>query len=211
MTRRVTQALVSWGVIGLLLTPRFVSAQWSEDDRERGCVRYKGERRGDTIPIRAVCIWPLSPQALRAVLSRPEHYDRCFSRVEKSDRVDERSRQYTSSLSSSSPLIRIYQVHDASPASDRALYLDYRITSRDRAWRISFHKTPESESAPITKYIEVKRNEGYWQVEPHLRGAKLTLESLYDPGGAVPSFMVRWFLSGGVQKTLDELRACAKR
>ena len=180
-------------------------AQWREDDREDDCIRYKGPKYGGVIPIKVVCVWPLTPQSVRKVLSKPEHYDRCLSRIESSELVS------TSGQKLKSKIIRIYQVHNGSPASDRGLYLDYQLDQRDDHWRMSFKKSPADQVKPVTDHVEAKANRGYWEVKRHAQGVQVTLESLYDPGGSVPSFLVRWFISGGVQKMMNELRVCARR
>ena len=198
-------SLFSCLLIPCLLVSHVSWAQWTEDDRENGCIRYRGAKRAQVIPMRVICIWPVSARALKRVIKAPQHFDRCFSRVEKSELID------TATLARGFKLIRVYQVHNASPASDRALYIDYREEQVGGAWRMRFEKSPPSQVEPITDFVEVKQNQGYWQVEAHPQGAKLTFEGRYDPGGSVPSFLVRWFLSGGVQSMMDELRACATR
>ena len=189
------------------LFPASAWSQWTEDGRESGCVRYRGPRRGQVVPMRAVCTWAISPAALRSVMSRPQHYDRCFSRVERSELISSSSGKNTAAEG----MLRVYQVHNASPASDRAVYLDYREERLRRGWRLSFRKSPPGQVTPINDFVEVRQNQGYWHIEPHRRGARVIFEGAYDPGGSVPSFLVRWFLSGGVQKMMDELLACARR
>ena len=190
-----------------ILLPAHALSQWSEDSRESGCVLYRAPKRVQVVPMRAVCIWSTSPAALRSVISRPQHYDSCFSRVERSELISTSSRKNTTA----GRLIRVYQIHNASPASDRAAYIDYREDRLRRGWRLYFRKSPPEQVPSIDDFVEVRQNQGYWHVEPHPRGAKVIFEGAYDPGGSVPSFLVNWFLSNGVQKMMDELLACAQR
>lgn len=208
---RSLRSCIPYAFLSLALTlvaassaPSVGWATWSEDGRESGCVRYRGAKRDQMIPMRVVCVWPVSKESLKAVLESPQDYDQCFSRVEQSDLISVSTRRGLRR-------IRVYQIHESSPASDRAIYIDYREEERGDVWRLRFGKSPRHLVKPITDFIEVKENRGYWQVEPHSRGARLTFEGLYDPGGSVPSFLVRWFLSGGVQTMMDELRACAEQ
>jgi hypothetical protein len=113
---------------------------------------------------------------------------------------------------SSSLLMRVYQIHDASPADDRAVYLDYQVQKNPTEWILSFQITPTLEIKPNEKdYIPVKVNQGKWIVRPKPKGVEVELESQYDPGGSVPSFMVNWFVSKGVQTMMDELKTCIQK
>ena len=187
----------------LFFIPSWGWAQWEEDDRESGCIRYKGPKKQNLLPMKAVCTWSLSPKAVKRVLKRPDLFQHCFSRVKVSQEVP---------TIHSALLMRVYQVHDASPVSDRAVYLDYRVEELSTEWKLHFNLAPLDEIRPTgTDLVAVKANRGTWTVTPHSKGVKVELESRYDPGGSVPRFMINWFISSGVQKMMDELRSCVKK
>ena len=193
----LTGALVFFSV----LTARAEST-WIEDERESGCIRYKGKRQTNLLPIKVICTWEISARALHRVLSKPEDFEHCFSRVKVSNRI--------STAGQLDVYRRVFQVHDASPLRDRGLYLDYRLSQRDERWRLSFQLVLPPQATPLDdNLIPVKQNYGYWEVKETDLGTQVTMESFYDPGGSVPNFLVRWFVGSGVQKMMDELKECA--
>ena len=140
---------------------------------------------------------------IKKVLKRPDRFQRCFSRVKVSQEIP-----------AVHPALhmRVYQIHNASPVSDRAVYLDYRIQEVSQEWRLHFNMAPLDEIRPTGEdAIAVKVNRGIWTVSTHPKGVRVKLESRYDPGGSVPKFLINWFISSGVQKMMDELRVCAKK
>ena len=190
--------------VGIFYPLDLSATSWSLEEEEEGCLRYKGSKQGDILPIKIVCTWPLSTKAVQKVLSRPQHYHRCFSRVKKSRLIHTPSKPKS--------LIRVYQIHDGSPASDRAVYLDYVIKQRVNEWILRFQQSPQGEVASIDeKWVTVKAHKGIWTVSKHTKGVQVSLQSMYDPGGSVPSFLVRWFMGSGVQKMMNELRRCAQK
>ena len=197
------RSIIIYGIV-FLAPIHTLWAQWSVDEEEEGCIRYKGPEKENTIPIKVVCTWSLKPVDIQKILSLPEDFETCFSRVKAS--------YLLKNLTKSSSLKRVYQIHDGSPASDRAIYLDYIQSTSKNKWMMAFKKSPSQEVKSIDKkWVAVKVHQGKWTVEPHSKGVRVTLQSIYDPGGSVPSFLVRWFMGTGVQKMMDELHTCARK
>jgi hypothetical protein len=59
-------------------------------------------------------------------------------------------------------------------------------------------------------HVRAPRNDGYWEVSAHPDGGSRVAHRIaYDPGGSVPSWIVRWVSVGGMMQVMGEVRAKA--
>lgn len=162
-----------------------------------GCKLYLGPAESDgVVPMAADCVWTdVTLEAFEAKLAPWQNHDRVFSTVVASDVI--RTEGGTSIVK---------QKHRASGISDREIIIAGSRTSVSGGGvRFSWKKKAES-FAVASGNVEAARSEGYWQAVPNAGGGiKVTYELRYDPGGSVPSFLVRWFQTSGLVEILGDL------
>ena len=102
---------------------------------------------------------------------------------------------------------RIVQVHRASGISDREVTLDFSETAvGEGGVRVGWTKSEKQEPVGEGR-VEVVINEGYWEVHAAGAGKVKVIYSLrYDPGGRVPSWVVRAFQKNGIADIVEEMR-----
>jgi hypothetical protein len=187
------------------LFPAFVLAtalagSWTETAREGGCVFFKAPAQGKAVPVRAECDWELPAEALHALIAPGDRFDRYMSGVSKSERVAQQP----------AGAIRVLQVHVFSGVTDRAAFLDYVTTDVPGGKRYAYSKASDQSALP-QGYVELGRNEGYWEVIHRGEGAHLVFESAYVAGGYIPGFLVRWLQGAGMRKAVAEVKSAARR
>jgi hypothetical protein len=192
-----TITLLLWAGVALAAPPGFRETKQSD-----GCTLYLGPAESDgVVPMAADCVWPdVTFEAFEAKLAPWQHHDRVFSTVVSSDLV--RTEGATSIVK---------QRHHASGISDREIIIAGTRTSVSGGGvRFSWKKKAEA-FTPASGNVEATRSEGYWQAVPLATGGiKVTYELRYDPGGSVPSFLVRWFQTSGLVGILGDLHKALK-
>ncbi len=183
----------------LLLLSSLASAGWTKNSDENDCVFYIGDRAGAYAPVRAECNWPIPAAKLQKLVAKSGDHDDYFSAVAES-----------TVLAPTTGGNLVYQRHQASGISDREIVLvmgEEPIPGGTRyAW------TRAADQSKITgKHVACLVDDGKWEVSDNgAGGSKVVYELMYDPGGTVPSFLVRWFQGSGTRTLVGELRTWAE-
>ena len=179
--------------IGLLVSVAAASG-WTESAQSDGCTFYTGPRQGDYAPVRAVCQWDIAPEKLQALVARSADHDLYFSSVATAEQVSSG---------------RYRQVHQASGISDREVIIDMGQDAIPGGVRYWWKKSAD-QSGLSGSNVEVVTNNGKWEITASEGGSKVVYELMYNPGGSVPGFLVRWFQTSGTQQLVGELLAYAR-
>ena len=177
-----------------LLLAMTASAGWTVSTTSNGCTFYVGDRQGAYAPVRAECDWEVAPSTVHGLLSKLTAHKDYFSSVSVSEKVGEG---------------RYRQVHVASGISDRELIVDMGsepIPGGTRYW----WKKSADQTGVTGSGVEPNTNQGKWEVtDREGGGVHVVYELMYDPGGSVPGFLVRWFQTSGVELLVGELKTKA--
>lgn len=179
--------------IGLLVSVAAANG-WTESAQSDGCTFYTGARQGEYAPVRAVCQWDIPPEKLQGLVARSADHDKYFSSVSVAEQVEAG---------------RFRQVHQASGISDRELIVDMGQQTIPGGVRYWWKKSAD-QSGVSGDNVEVVVDTGKWEITASEGGSKVIYELMYDPGGSVPGFLVRWFQTSGTQQLVGELYAYAK-
>jgi hypothetical protein len=103
---------------------------------------------------------------------------------------------------------RVLQVHQADGISDRQITLDFSEENfEDGGYKVSWTRSAKQEPLGSGR-IDALLDDGYWEVRPGKDGVNKVVYGLrYDPGGRVPSFIVRAFQKNGLAVLLNEMEA----
>lgn len=172
-------------------------------DGVEGCALYLGPADANGIvPMLAECAWPdVTMDGFRKAFDDWEHHDEIFSSVADS-KIVRRDGDRT----------LLHQRHQSSGISDREAMLwgtagpvdggGYRY-----AWTMAKGEPLEVASGNVPTAFD----DGHWIVRPRPEGGVLVEHKLvYDPGGRVPGFLVRWFQTSGLAATVTEAHAACK-
>lgn len=174
-----------------LLLISLALAGWTETAQDGGCHFFSGSPQGAVTPLRAECDWPLPVEKLQAAVLDFGRHDDYFSSVEESTVL-------------SPGLAR--QVHVASGISNRALMVKFWNESIPGGMRYSWTRADDQTGMDAYGVVPV-RDDGKWEITTGATGAHVVYELNYDPGGSVPSFIVRAFQGGGFRTLVLELKA----
>lgn len=166
--------------------------------RRADCVITVGDRQGVTDLIVADCQWAIPASKIVPVIKDAELHDEIFDSVVSSRKLGEG---------------RFQQVHQASGISDREITLDFTTTTLpDGGIRVAWTRSARQE--PVGEdNVAAPQDDGYWEVHDNGNGTSHVIYSLrYDPGGRVPSWVVRAFQKGGIADLVEEMRDwCARK
>lgn len=164
------------------------------------CQLFLGPAAGNgVVPMHAECTWPgVDLAKLDAAFSRWQDHDDLFTTIVSSDveRTD-----------GSAAIVR--QVHRSKGISDREALLRMEKTAVEGGHRYAWTLVSE----PFTvgdERVAVPFDTGYWEFTAVDGGVKAVHHLEYDPGGSVPSFLVHWFQTSGLQAIVTELEAYAR-
>ena len=176
--------MVFWTIIGTAL-----AGTWTETAQSDGCTFYTGPRSGNYSPVRVICEWDVPAETLHGLIAILDAHDQYFSSVSVAERL---------------PSGRYRQVHQASGISDREVILEMGSALIEGGVRYWWHKA-DDQSELTGNNVETVVDTGKWEITANGGGSRVVYELLYDPGGSVPSFVVRWFQTSGTQLLLHEL------
>lgn len=182
--------------MNLLLLTTLAHAAWTSTGTEGGCTFYAGPTEGTVTPLRAECRWDVPADELHRLLADFGAHDDYFASVAESTVV---------SPIAGGTLVR--QRHVASGISDRTCNLLFTTTDIAGGKRYAWSLT--SDQSGLAGVIPAK-DDGKWEVVADGSGSKVVYELRYDPGGSVPSFIVRWFQGSGFRTLVLELEGWAK-
>jgi hypothetical protein len=183
----------------LLLLVTSALAGWTKNSEENGCVFYVGDVVGKYAPVRAECQWPVAPAKLQALLARNADHDDYFSTVAEA--------RVIGPAPGGGELV--YERHVASGISDREVVVHKTVEPIAGGTRYAWKRAAD-QSKVTGAHVNALADEGKWEVTASGEGSKVVYELLYDPGGSVPTFLVRWFQGSGTRTLVGELRAWAE-
>lgn len=151
--------------------------------------------------LRAECRWPEGRlDALVKMLSRFEAYAELIDPILFSTvvRVDgDRS--------------LVHQRQATPGVADREMLLWMQVARFDDGGaRISWDTASGEPLAMAPGSVRAAHNDGFWEVRRHPDGGLSVVHQVaYDPGGAVPSWLVTWFSGTGFRKLMARMRVFA--
>jgi hypothetical protein len=161
---------------------------------DEACLYTKGEREGHIQPFVAECLWDVPMAHIVALLSVPEDEDLYYRSVISSDPVEACAEGHT----------RVRQVHTAMGIPEREIIM--RVGSEATATGMRFHwAKDESEAGLKGDMVRVGHNTGSWELSPAGAGTRVVYTIRYDPGGMLPSYLVRMLQNVGVERVIDDL------
>jgi len=168
---------------------------------ENDCTFYALPKNNDGIfGVHVHCEWPeITVVTLDSLLKVWEDHDDYFDTVAISE-----------VLSKNGEITRVHQRHVVSGISDREVTLNMWREVIDKGYRYVFQNAEKQEEKRKSGSVLVPRDDGVWTVVALPRGGVgVDYDLLYDPGGWVPGFVIRWFQTGGMIKIMGELRTRA--
>jgi len=153
------------------------------------------------VPMRAECHWAdIAPEKVHALMAAWADHDLYFSAVSASD-----------VLRTDGSRVWVHQVHVAKGISDREAILVMEKKPIPGGFRYGW--TLDNAGLTVaTDRVAAAWDDGFWEVSAHPQGGTLAVHQLaYDPGGSVPSFLVRWFQTSGLTAVVEELEAWARK
>ena len=206
-TNRFSCVIVTtmYTLISLLFTVAVAAPPGYERSKSgvEGCNLFLGPADANgTVPMLAECEWPdVTVEAFAKSFDDWEHHDEIFSTVADSKvlRVDG-----ARSL--------LHQRHQSSGISDREAKLwATRAPVDGGGFRYSWTLAKDEALTPASGNVAAAFDDGHWIVRPRAAGGVTAEHKLvYDPGGRVPGFLVRWFQTSGLAATVTEARAACK-
>jgi hypothetical protein len=183
----------------LILLSSIALAGWTKTAEENGCTFFLGEQQGTYAPVRAECDWPIPVEKMQRIVANTEAHADYFSSV------------VTSRILAPAPGGGniVYQVHQASGISNREIVLQFSTTPIPGGTRYSWTKAGD-QSKLTGEGVPCQVDTGKWEITSSSIGSHVVYELLYDPGGSVPSFLVRWFQGSGTRALVGELRTWAE-
>lgn len=168
---------------------------WKSVAESDGCTFFVGDAVDGFSPVRAECTWSQAPDKLQRIIADLGRHDDYFTSVKLAEKLP--SGQYR-------------QVHQASGISDREIILDMGAESIPGGTRYWWRKASD-QSALTGNNVEAIADTGKWEVTAaEGGGSRVVYELYYNPGGSVPSFLVRWFQTSGTQQLVGELKRYAE-
>lgn len=167
-----------------------------------GCRLYRGPADGGLAPARAECHWPeVAPTALEGLLARYDRYDELIPPVTRSVVVRTEGGRAL-----------VHQVAHTRGLAPREVLLWMERASSDGTARFRWTTAADQPLDLPPRHVRAPRNEGWWEVAAHPRGgAQVVHQVTYDPGGAVPAWLVRWAQVGGLREIMENVRGLAAR
>jgi len=177
-----------------------VPAGYSEIKSANDCVIYAGPKDGAGVaPVWALCTWPdVDAKKLDGLLSNVDAHDTYFSAVGACDCAPADGGSLC------------HQRNVASGIDDREIDL---FMSRAVSGEITYHAwTPApTQSGAADGNVQAVKSEGKWGITANPAGGSwVTYELYYNPGGSVPSWVIRWFQGAGIADLVGEMREVAQ-
>lgn len=184
----------------LLLTSMSLAAPagWEKGKSAHDCTVWIGPEGDAGINKLSVeCVWPEADFAeLDDILGRPGDHDDVFGLIVTSTVVNE-----------DGDTLYVKQVHNSPPLDKREL-VQQMGRKEDGETVIHWWKKAPTQPAVADGHVNPDKNSGQWVLKENPAGGVfLTYELDYEPGGSVPSFVIRAFQGGGVLDFLGDLRA----
>lgn len=196
MSSRLTALLIL--TLTLVVSATALADERKEVAKRADCVITVGDRVGATDLVIADCQWPIAASTIIPVVKDAGIHDDINSSVVSSVKVSD---------------LLFHQVHQASGISDREVTLKFTITTLTDGVKVAWTKAPTQQPMTDEDNVRAEQDDGYWEVHDNGDGTSQVLYGLrYDPGGRVPSWVVRAFQKGGIADIVEEMREyCEKK
>lgn len=196
MTRRLLALLVL--VLTFAVSASALADERKEVAKRADCVISVGDRVGVTDLVLADCQWPIAASKIIPVIKDAGIHDKVMSSVVSSDKVGD---------------LLYHQVHQASGISDREATLKFTITETGDTVKVAWTLAPTQQPKTDEDNVAAVQDDGHWLVKDNGDGTSYVQYALrYDPGGRVPSWVVRAFQKGGIADIVEEMREyCAAK
>ncbi|TNE92675.1 MAG: hypothetical protein EP330_00755 [Deltaproteobacteria bacterium] len=160
------------------------------------CDLFLGEELPEGVPMRAECAWQeASPEQLAAVLDDPMS-QLAFGRVAAVEILGEKDGVFD-----------VWQHHLVSVIADREVRVSWaRVDAECPRWEWSPLPLDEPRMAGN---VPADHWSGFWEVCPATRGARVTMQSVYDAGD-FPGWLIRPFLTGKLADSASDLRRAVR-
>ena len=178
----------------LLAVSAGLAGGWEPLSEMQGCRVMRSEAQTGFDTLRLECVWDIAPDRLHAVLSATDDRDEMFSGVKASERL---------------PSGRYRQVYQATGIADREIILEMGQLPIPGGARYWWRKAAD-QSELSGANLEAAYAAGMWEVTAAGPGqARVVHERHYDPGGAVPSTLERWYQTAGLEALIVDLKNAA--
>jgi len=195
MRRGVGRAVLASLATSASLTA--ASASLADAASVPGCtVSLVGVNAQNVPTFRGECLWSVAPAWVATVLTDPVRLDASSSLLKSSKRLADG---------------RIVNLQNTGwPFEDRQSTLEVADEPLPgggvrRRYRLANAQAPLADGA-----VQVAVDEGAWEVAQHPNGTRVVLEMSYEPGGNLPTRIVRSLSPKYIARGLDELRASAE-
>lgn len=190
MTCRIAALLIL--VLTFTASVTALADERKEVAQRADCVITVGDRVGATDLVIADCQWPIPASTIIPVVKDAGIHDEINSSVVSSVKAGD---------------LLFHQVHQASGISDREVTLKFTIDTLSDGVKVSWTKAPTQQPMTDEDNVRAIQDDGYWEVHDNGDGTSRVLYGLrYDPGGRVPSWVVRAFQKGGIADIVEEMR-----
>jgi hypothetical protein len=172
-------------------------AGYEEIKSDHDCVIYAGPKDAQGVaPVFAVCTWPdVDPGRIDTLLTDTGAHDTYFSAVGACD------------CQPADGGSLCHQRNVASGIADREIDLFMARSASGETIRHTWTPAP-TQTGAADGNVQAVKSEGAWTITPNPSGGSwVTYELYYNPGGSVPSWVIRWFQGSGIAELLGEMRA----
>ena len=174
---------------------------YSQAKETGDCTLFTGPADDSGIaPMFTECHWPeVDPAYLQGLLGVWDAYDKYIFAIES-----------CTILKTEGNRTLVHQVQSAPAISNREVAVWMQKTEVDGGFRFTWKDDPSVALTLAKGNIRSPKNEGYWQVTAHPESGAVVQHAVhYDPGGRVPSWLVRRFSIGGLSDVMRDVRAMA--
>jgi hypothetical protein len=196
MTSRLAAFLIL--VLTSLVSVTALADERKEVAERADCVITVGDRVGVTDLVIADCQWPIAASTIIPVIKDAGIHHQVMSSVVRSDKVSD---------------LLFHQVHQASGISDREVTLKFTVQTYADGVKVSWTRAAAQQPMTDEDNVQAVQDDGYWEVRDNGDGTSHVFYGLrYDPGGRVPSWVVRAFQKSGIADIVEEMREyCEKK
>ncbi len=165
------------------------------------CTLFSGPvDKNGVAPMFAECHWPeVAPENLQAMLGVFEAYNDYIFAIESCTIVRTEGERTL-----------VHQVQNAPAIANREVVVWMEKIPVEGGFRFTWKNDPNEPISMASGSVRAPRNEGYWEVTAHPETGSVVFHAVtYDPGGRVPSWLVRKFSIGGLSDVMKQVRGLA--
>ena len=188
---------IGWalGVVGAFALAGAASA---DEARVPGCsVKFVSVDARNVPTFRGECVWSVAPAWVSSVLTDPAKLEASSAMLKSSQRL---------------PDGRIVNLQKTGwPFEDRQSTIVVQDESLPGGGVLRRYKLADAQAPLAEGAVQVAVDEGSWEVAQHPEGVRVVLHMIYEPGGNLPTNLVRSMSPKFIARGLDELRLGAEK